>query len=47
MHRTNLGSGSAQRWENYEHMPVSGSLILTSNPSSPKNYNNQLKGKYD
>jgi hypothetical protein len=35
------------RWDNYDSFPLSGSLIVTPSPNSPKNYNNQIKVKYD
>lgn len=38
---------SIARWDNYEGMPVSGSLILGQTTGSPKLYNSNTKLKYD
>jgi hypothetical protein len=47
MHRNSAANSTTFRWENYDNLPLSGSLIVTPSPHSPKNYNNQTKAKYD
>jgi len=47
MHRNTTLNHSPFRWENYDNLPLSGSLIVASSPHSPKNYNNQIKSKFD
>lgn len=47
MHRNSTIGQPALRWENYDNLPLSGSLIVASSPHSPKNYNNQTKSKFD
>lgn len=47
MHRNSNANQPPFRWENYDSFPLSGSLIVTSSPHSPKNCNNQIKPKFD
>lgn len=47
MHRTSTINQAPFRWENYDSFPLSGSLIVAPSPHSPKNYNNQIKPKFD
>lgn len=35
------------RWDGYEGMPVSGSLIIGQSTGSPKHYNSNAKLKFD
>jgi hypothetical protein len=40
-------NNSVTRWDNYEGMPISGSLIVPQTSNSSKNYNHPVKSKYD
>ncbi len=47
MHRPTPPGPPAFKWDIYYNAPLSGSLIVTSSPHSPKNYNNQMRLKFD
>ena len=47
MNRGPSAISGVSRWEQYEGMSVSGSLVVTHTPASPKSFNHQQKTKYD